>query len=427
MKKSNDLKQLRASKLDAQQAIVDAAQTRAEGQRDFNEDEVKRFDALQTEIDNLDIEIVRAEKFEANQAKRAAANAKPVNEAPAVHRSTKNETFSFLGALRSLAKNKELTGKAAEVNERAVSEMKAQGMQVEDGLRLHIPSDMFQSRSQTVDGNSGADGAKLVSSDPRAVAPLQPNINVLENLGVTVMDGLVGDVPLPTNELFTFGYVGETEDVAKTKVGIDGPTLKPKRVAGVAGVSNKLLRQTSYSVEQMIINSINNAYGKAIVQGAISGAGGNAPTGVLDLITTNIETTAGAPTKAIITALEALVNNADGSDVSRGYLSDYKLANKLKNTLVDAGSGRFLYDGNGLNGYRYEKSTLVPVLNTDTNHPLIFGDWAQMFTGYWGNISILIDPYTLASAGQVKMVIEGYSDMNITNEKAFAVNKVLTD
>jgi hypothetical protein len=46
--------------------------------------------------------------------------------------------------------------------------------------------------------------------------------------------------------------------------------------------------------------------------------------------------------------------------------------------------------------------------------------------GYWGNVSVMVDPYTLASSSQVRMIIEGFSDVAVTNEKAFAINKVLT-
>lgn len=422
MKNSVELKQDRAAKITAQEELVNAAQNRA-----FTEEETRNFDALQKEIEAFDVQIERAEKFEANQARKAAANGEPVN-APAIHRSTKNEKFSFGRALRTLAEGKQLTGKEAEVNERAIAEMTEQGMNVKKGLRINIPSSMFASRSQSVTGNSGADGGALVGSDPRSVAPLAPSTSVLDNLGVTVLDNLSGDVPLPVGELFSFGFAAETAQVSKTKIGIAGPTLKPKRCAGVAGVSTQLLAQTSGSVEQMIINQINGGFGRAIISAAINGGGGVAPTGLYTAITSNIEATATVPTKAIITKLEELVNTANADGVSRGYLSDWTLANTMKNTVVDSGSGRFLYEGEMLNGYKYEKSSLVPKLGVgDVNHPLIFGDWAQLFVGYWGNVSILIDPYTLADSGQIKMVIEGFADVAVPNEKAFAINKVLID
>jgi len=61
MKTSNELKQLRASKFDAQKSIL--ATAKGEKRSELNEDETQRFDDLQAELDDLDKQIVRAEKF----------------------------------------------------------------------------------------------------------------------------------------------------------------------------------------------------------------------------------------------------------------------------------------------------------------------------------------------------------------------------
>jgi hypothetical protein len=38
----------------------------------------------------------------------------------------------------------------------------------------------------------------------------------------------------------------------------------------------------------------------------------------------------------------------------------------------------------------------------------------------------MVDPYTQAANSNVRLIIEGYSDVAVSNEKAFAVNKVMT-
>lgn len=423
MKNSNELKQERASKFEAQKAIVSAA--KADKRDALTDDEQTRFDDLQTELEDLDKQIERAEKFEARQAAEAAEKGETI-DAPAIVKSTKGQKFSLVRSLHALASGKQLTGIDAEVNERGTEEMKDQGIATGEGLRINLPADLGFQRAQTITGDSGTKGGALVASEPQLVMPLMPNIDVLSNLGVNIMSGLVGDVPLPTSGLFSFAHVGETTDVSATDVVFSGPTLQPKRCAGVGAMSNKFLRQASISAENFLRGIINNAYGAAVITDFINGSGGNAPTGLYSLITTNIDTTATGPTKAIITALESLVDAANGTNVNRGYLSDTKLANEMKNTKVDAGSAIFLFDGNDLNGYKYERSTLVPTLDTGASHPLIFGDWSQSTIGYWGNVSIMVDPYTLASSSQVRLIIEGFDDVAVTNEKAFAINKVLT-
>lgn len=419
MKKLQQLKEERASLKDKQQQIVDVA--RAES-REFTEAENTEFDGYQERIAALKTQIERAEIIEQNEKEAVRAGAGESVGAPATPKK-EERTFSLVGALRSLANNEGLSGVAKEVHEEAVREMRSQGLSVPEGNVISLSSS--QMRGQSVTGDSGTKGGKLVASTPSLVQPLQPIVSI-EDLGVNVMSGLVGDVPLPTSNSFNFNYLGETEEVAESDITFSGPVLKPKRCAGSVLISRKLLAQSSFDIEAWLIRQINIEYGNAIVRNAINGAGGNAPTGLYDLVQTNIDTTAGAPSYDVAVALEGLIDAADATSVNRAYLSDTKLRAKMKSTKIDAGSGRFLTDGTELNGYKYMANNLVPALDSGASHPLIFGDWSQLTVGYWGSLTIMVDPYTKAGSSQVKLIIEGFSDVALANEKAFAINKVLT-
>lgn len=418
MKKSDQLKASKADKLEAQKRMIEARD--ASENKQFTEDETKQFRTLTSEIDTLETQIKNAVEDERAEARIASLGGEPVS-APVIVGSKRQEAPSLLKALRSMAEGDSLGEAEAQIHEEGVQELRSQG--------LSVPSKSFvipasATRAQTVTGDSGAKGAAAVATTPKLVMPLQPVV-AIESLGVNVMPGLVGNVTLPTSGSFSFSYVAENADVAGTDIGFAGPTLSPKRCAGVVEVSEQLLAQSSFDIEAYLIKQINIAYGNAITSNAINGAGGVAPTGLIDLITTNIDTTAGVPTYDTVVALEGLVDDADGTSVSRAYLSDMKLRAKMKTTKVDAGSGVFLTDGKELNGSKYMANTLVPVLATD-KHPLIFGDWNQLNVGYWNSISIKVDPYTKSSAGMIRLIINGYSDVAVSNEKAFAINKVMT-
>jgi HK97 family phage major capsid protein len=421
MKKSNDLKQLRASKIEAQQGIASTAVKRAAGEQDLNKDEEARFDAFQTEIEALDAQILRADKFEANQRAAAAAAGEVIGAViPAGEQKVKR--FSLLRSLSALASGNALHEDDAEVHRQAVEEMRAEGLTAPEGTAISIPGSLL--RAQTVTGDSGAKGGALVASTPQLVRPLQP-VLAIESLGVNIMSGLVGDVPLPTSGAFTFAYGAETAANSGSDVGFAGPTMKPKRCSGIVDISKKLLLQTSFSVEAYIIEQINIAYGNAVVSAAINGSG-EAPTGLYSLITTNINTTATALTHEIAVDLESKVDAADGTNSKRAYLMDTKVRAGAKTSKIDAGSGIFLSDGKELNGYPMVATTLMPTLDAGASHPIIFGDWNQLTVGYWGAVSIIVDPYTQAASGKVRLIIEGFSDVAVTNEKAFAINKVIT-
>lgn len=413
MKNSDELKQERNTLVNAQNDLTKTVKTT---KREFTIEEATAFDNRDAQIHDLDKQIQRAEAVEANEKREAKS------KAPSIIHTTREEKFSFMRALNALAAGKALTGPEAEVNARAMAEMKEQGISLNDGLRISLPS---ENRAQTVSEDAGAKGGALVPSTPVFVNPLQP-ILPIASLGVTIMSGLTGNVPLPTSGSFTFTYTGETDAVTATDVSIAGPTLAPKRCAGVVEISKKLLLQTSFSIENYIINLMNVAYGNAITVGALNGGGTDEPTGLYSLITTNINTTATNITRAIANDLESKVDAANGTNVSRAFFSDTKVRANAKNTLLDAGSGRFLSDGKELVGYNYFASTLVPTLDAGASHPLIFGDWSQLHIGYWGNMSIMVDPYTAAASGKVRLIVEGFSDVACTNEAAFAINKVIT-
>ncbi|QOD60650.1 phage major capsid protein [Polaribacter haliotis] len=417
MKSSVELKQERASLKDKQTALITKAKTE---KREMSNEENTSFDDLMTQRNALDAQILRAEQIEKDEAD-ASRNAGTVVGAPAVKPEKKSGNFSLLRSLRSLSKGQELHPDDAKVHEQAQEEMRASGLELPEGNAISIPTGAL--RAQTVTGDSGAKGGALVASTPKLVRPLQPVLPI-ESLGVNIMSGLVGDVPLPTSGAFSFSYGSETATTAATDIGFAGPTLKPKRCSGVVDISKKLLAQTSFSVEDYILEQINIAYGNTITLAAINGSG-EAPTGLYSLITTNVNTTAGALTHATAVALEGLVDAADGTNVKRAYLADPKVKSGAKTTKIDAGSGVFLSDGNTLNGYPFISTTLMPLLDTD-KHPIIFGDWNQLTVGYWDTLSIIVDPYTQAASGKVRLIIEGFSDVAVTNEKAFAINKVVT-
>ena len=223
MKTSKELKEVRASKLQAQQDLVTAAKVAS---RDLQDDEASSFDALTAEIRELNAQIIRAEEIEKLELEAASKEGVVIDE-PQKMEETR---FSIVRALNALVNNKGLSGAEQRAHELAVAELRIAGVQMPENAGFSIPSAAM--RAQTVGDDSGAKGGKLVASDPQLVMPLQPKLAIAD-LGVNVMTGLVGDVPLNTSTTFSFNFVGETADVTGTDVNFAGPTLKPKRVAGV--------------------------------------------------------------------------------------------------------------------------------------------------------------------------------------------------
>lgn len=438
MKKSVELKQLRTTKIEAQKTIVDAA--KAEN-RELTADENKNFDALQTEIDDLTGNITRAEKFEANEALIASRTAAPVstetNNGEQKEAGKVFERASILKAIRGInpRNSSKLEGAEKELHEIGMQENRNAKVQTpEDTLAIPLAY-LNRATQQTATQDSGEYGGALVQNQaPRIVEPLRPRL-AFEDLGATFLTGLSGgNIPLVVGNDFTMAFLAEGAAITPHKKTFAGPTLAPKRAGGAVDVSNQLILQSSVDVEAMVIGGLRTGFAQLLHGACINGPGGVAPTGLLSYTGVNAaaDDAGVAATWAKIVELQALIEEDNATEQSLGYLLHPKLKAALKLIKKDAGSGRFLLEGDNIDGYRFISTTLVPILDDGadpavTVYPLIFGDFAQMVIGQWGSVNVSVDPYSANLSDSMRLVLNTHADMQIANPKAFAKNAFLTD
>ena len=58
---------------------------------------------------------------------------------------------------------------------------------------------------------------------------------------------------------------------------------------------------------------------------------------------------------------------------------------------------------------------------TSSDKAFIVGDWSNLAIGNWGGIDIVVDPYTVAIAGQIRLVVNTFFDAKKLRSNAFAV------
>ena len=91
---------------------------------------------------------------------------------------------------------------------------------------------------------------------------------------------------------------------------------------------------------------------------------------------------------------------------------------ELKTTDKGTDTGKYLMEGNEVNGY--------PVLCTSAvaGKGVVMGNWSDYVIGQWGGIDLTVDPYTQAANGKVRLVINAYFDAKPRRADSF-VKKVL--
>ncbi|CAL2095849.1 putative HK97 family phage major capsid protein [Tenacibaculum sp. 190524A02b] len=424
MKTYKELKEERGGLLGKQESLVNLAKKE---NRDLTPEEEQRFDDYQSQIEALDPKIARAKligKIEAEEARSTGENI----SAPNINTGKKEDrTFSLTRAMRSVVNDGKVSGVELEAWQESRNELTGLGLDAPQVNVISIPSSMIEDRSQSVFGDDGKKGGKLVVTEaPRMVAPLFPN-NPLSELGVTHLSGLQGNVPLLSNTDVEFYWASENEKVStSTDADFDGPVLKPKRIVAIVDISHQLMFQSSVNIEVFIINLLNNAYGRSLAAAILNGPGGKAPTGILNLegvldlgrgVTDLLD-----PSYVDIVALETAIESNNATDNNLAYVTNKALKGKLKVTAKVKGTDSvMLSDGKLLNESKLVSTNIIPDLSG--GNPLIFGDWSQVFTGSWGGISITVDNLTQVASGKIRLVVNAYADMQVVHPEAFAFNK----
>lgn len=340
--------------------------------------------------------------------------------------------YSLCRAIHSAGQGR-LDGLEAEVSQELARSMgKApDGFYVPHGILIG------QRAGLTVTGDSGDYGGNTVGLMIGGfIDALRPMLAVAQ-AGATVMSGLTSNVGLPRHvAASTATWKGEVADLDEKSQEIDQLLLSPKRVGAWTKFSKQLVAQSSHDVENFVRLDLLAAVAVAFDLAAIAGTGADSqPTGIL--ATSGIGSVVGgtnglAPTWAHLVALMSAVANANAAGARSSFLFSTKVEGKLRNTVKVAStdSKMILEDGQAtLVGKPWTASNNVPDNLTKGSSSgvcsaIIFGNFADVVLASFGaGTDVVVDPYSLATSGQVKVVVNSYCDVGIRRAASFAAMK----
>lgn len=276
-------------------------------------------------------------------------------------------------------------------------------------------------------------GGNLVATDLLAASfiDLLRNRMVLAGLGATVLDGLTGNVAIPSQTAGASTYwVAEAAAVTESQAAFGQVTLTPKTVGMFTDYSRKTLLQTTPAIEALIRADLANGLAVEIDRVGLAGSGSGAePTGVIN--TGGIGAVAGgtngaAPTYANMVALEEAVGIANADMGNLAYVTNAKMRAQLKLTQVFASTnGTPVWQGMEVNGYNAiatngMPSTLTKGSASGVCSAIAFGNWADAMFGFWSGLDLILDPYALATAGGRRIVALQDVDFKVRRAASFA-------
>lgn len=359
---------------------------------DNKEDDVKEEEKEEKEDEESKEDDKQDEKEEINKEQKNKNN---------INIMKKN--FSLLRAISDIAKGKSLDPIANAVVLEGQNELRNAGMGFEGQIQLPI-----ENRAAVTVNVEGED---VVATDIFDILePLRAK-NVLVQAGASVYSGLVGNVKIPVMGASNVTWEGETspaQDGAGTFTHVE---LSPKRLTAYIDISKQFLIQTDNiqaeaKIRQDLINAITSKL-EATILGDEAGTT-TKPAGIFYNVTPTAITSF-----ANITDLEADVEGANVFGECK-YIMDPKSKAVLRNMARSADNTRLVMEGGEVDG------TQALITSNMGDNTLVYGDFSNIVIGQWGAIDLTVDPYTQATNGCVRLVVNAFFDAKVARSEALA-------
>lgn len=379
------------------QEEVEKKNTDTEDEKDVQEETVEKSDEEVVDEDKDKDNDVEGEDKEDKEA-RSARTHKHINI-----NTMKEQRFSLLKAIRNVAENRQLDNVTAAVCNEGMKEMRAAGLNTVG--QIYIPT--METRAAVSVASEGVD---VVATDLYdIIEPLRAK-NVLVQAGAKFYTGLTNSAQIPVMTGSNVNWAGETAAATDGNVLFNNVTLTPKRLTAYVDISKMLLAQDSIGVEtairQDLINAINSKLENTILgKGAKSAT---TPAGIFNGKT---------PTK--VTDFEGLVGleaKVEEANVLGGvsYIASPSARASFRNMMKGSrGTAQLAYTDGTLDG--------TPVYSTSNVEAKTFvvGDFSNLAIGSWGGLDIVVDNYTQAVNGMIRLVVNAYFDAALIRPEAF--------
>lgn len=335
-------------------------------------------------------------------------------------------SYSVLRAINAMANPSDAAAQRAAAFEmecsQAVSDLtkrQAQG--------FYIPHDVLSKRDLTVADKPSAGNLVATNLMTGDFIELLRNRMVFSGMGVRFLSGLVGDVDFP--RLIGSGaayWVGEQVAPATSNQRTDRISMTPKTVGARTIIGRKLRQQSSISVENMVMDDLNQVLALEMERVIINGLGGDEPLGLLNMPDIASIGAAGAITWKDCVELETAIAMVNADVGSLSYLTNAKVRGALKTIeRFSTTNGQCIWaDGNTpINGYKAAVTNAVP---SNGGSSLIYGNWNDLYVGLWGGLDVLVDPYTGGAQGDVGIRLLQDMDVALRHKESFAIRKGIT-
>lgn len=355
------------------ESMLDKAQSE---KRAFSDAETSEYKKLKEERDELTNKLDSLEAFLAEQ------------KAP---KKSTTRRFSYVEAIKALVE-----GRSFDEPESVIDGIGAKTTQRSSERSLIIPMQKRSALQATVTNQ----GIEDVSTDLLdLVTPLENEL-IAARAGATFLTGLQGNIQIPRFSGVTAGWAGEVGAASDGGGTFDTKTLSPKRITSYVDISRQLLIQANDSVDAYIQSNLVEAVRQTLesTMFSASAATSTAPAGLLNGVTAQTDDA----TYGLLVDSETALLKKNYKNLA--WIASYDASGILKQTPKVSGQAIMLMENGLIDGRPVYESANVATKG------LILGAFNELTIGQWGGIEVIVDPYSQAVNGTVRLVVNSYWD-----------------
>lgn len=345
-------------------------------ERELNEGETSRMAEIRTEIENVESEISRLEEENRNLVK---INNKETKQT----RKMETRLFDMVKAV---------------VNGT-----------VTDEQRAYINGNSIDYRA-AIQATSTGHGEENVPEDKARLELAIRNNTVLDKLGVTWFGNAVGDISIPKyHGSQVFWAESENAEAQDGASAFTETKLSPKRLSAYITISRQFLAQSPEDAEGILVADLARAIAEKIDM-TVFGVGSGSTAQPAGLFAEAASGSLASMAFDDVLALENKVEEKNGTDFV------FVTSPNVKYTLrgVQTASGlKMVYDANEIDG----RQTIVS--NSVAKGGLLAIDPRDLAAASWDKdgLVITVDPYSLATKGQIKIVVNYLFDCALKGDR----------
>lgn len=287
---------------------------------------------------------------------------------------------------------------------------------------------------------ANADGAIPVTVED-FLEPLEQGL-IFDKVGLKFQTGLAGAYSIPGMGAVTATVEGEGETVEDTEVTMEKLSPNPKRVSIRVKITNQMINQSDGKAYDVLVSNVamsiqrvlnqrmfttRQSYSNALV-GPFKALAAASPVPAANIKTLaqkraakHIMFAGETPTYKELILLRTLALVKGVRNLNGAYVMDAATAGDLRATPKGAGGGRMVLEDGMIDGIPVFETNYI---NEGRNQNFVgFGYWRYEAAGQFGNLRMIVDPYTGAAEDCVIITVNGDYSMTALRPEAFSLGQ----